>query len=58
MAQSMLANGIAGNAFIGADIGGFQHVGTEELLARWAAAGAWQPFSRNHHSDGFQEFYL
>ncbi|CAL8465181.1 g4716 [Coccomyxa elongata] len=47
-----------GNAFIGADICGFQNIATEELCARWAAAGAWQPFSRNHHSTGFQEFYL
>jgi len=54
----MLTNGMAGIAYVGADICGFMHFATEELCARWAAAGAWQPFARNHHADGFQEFYL
>lgn len=54
----MLANGMAGIAFVGGDICGFQNYATEELCARWAAAGAWQPFARNHHADGFQEFYM
>ena len=54
----MLANGLSGIAFVGADICGFQEYASEELCARWAAAGAWQPFARNHHSDGFQEFYM
>lgn len=56
--QIMMANGMAGIAFVGGDICGFQFVATEELCARWAAAGAWQPFARNHHAQGFQEFYL
>ena len=55
--QDMLANGLSGVAFVGGDICGFQQYATPELCARWAAAGAWQPFARNHHADGFQEFY-
>ncbi|CAL8465182.1 g4717 [Coccomyxa elongata] len=54
----MMTNGMSGIAFVGGDICGFQFVATEELCARWAAAGAWQPFARNHHAQGFQEFYL
>ncbi len=54
----MMTAGMSGIAFVGGDIGGFQFEATEELLARWAAAGAWQPFARNHHAQGFQEFYL
>ncbi len=53
----MLQSGMAGMSFVGADICGFNNYATEELCARWAAAGAWQPFARNHHADGFQEFY-
>ena len=56
--QDMLANGLSGIAFIGADICGFQNSASEELCARWAAAGAWQPFARDHHAQGFQELYL
>ncbi len=55
--QDMLQAGMAGVSFVGADICGFNNYATEELCARWAAAGAWQPFARNHHADGFQEFY-
>ena len=55
--QDMLRAGMAGISFVGADICGFNNYATEELCARWAAAGAWQPFARNHHADGFQEFY-
>lgn len=56
--QMMMTNGMSGIAFVGGDICGFQYMATEELCARWAAAGAWQPFARNHHAQGFQEFYL
>ena len=56
--QDMITDGMAGIAYVGGDICGFQKIATEELCARWAAAGAWQPFARNHHADGFQEFYL
>jgi alpha-glucosidase (family GH31 glycosyl hydrolase) len=54
----MITDGMAGIAFVGGDLCGFMKVAAEELCARWAAAGAWQPFARNHHADGFQEFYL
>ena len=56
--QDMLANGMSGVALIGADICGFQDSASEELCARWAAAGAWQPLARDHHAQGFQELYL
>ena len=54
----MLVSGMMGISFVGADIGGFNFAPQEELMLRWAAAGAWQPFARNHHAQGFQEFYL
>lgn len=54
---SILANGLAGLAFTGADICGFMDYPDERLCARWAAVGAWYPYARNHHAQGFQEFY-
>lgn len=54
---SILANGLAGLAFTGADICGFMNYPDEKLCARWAAIGAWYPYARNHHAQGFQEFY-
>lgn len=39
----------------GADICGFMGWPSMELCARWAAAGAWYPYARFHHADGFAE---
>ena len=36
---------------------GFQNIATAELCARWIAVGAWQPFTRDHHAQSFQELY-
>ncbi|KAK9835343.1 hypothetical protein WJX81_003869 [Elliptochloris bilobata] len=55
--QSILEGGMAGISFIGADICGFMDYPTEELCARWAAAGAWEPYARAHHANGFAELF-
>ncbi len=55
--QSILLGGMAGISFIGADICGFQDYPSEELCARWAAAGAWQPLARAHHANGYAELF-
>ena len=36
---------------------GFQNIATAELCARWISVGAWQPFTRDHHAQSFQELY-
>ncbi|WP_245827752.1 glycoside hydrolase family 31 protein [Sinomonas mesophila] len=40
--------GISGQAFVGADIGGFFGNSDPELFARWIQYGALTPFCRNH----------
>ncbi|KAI9847935.1 MAG: hypothetical protein M1837_001452 [Sclerophora amabilis] len=44
----ILANGIAGFPFAGADVGGFFGNPSKELLTRWYQAGAFYPFFRGH----------
>lgn len=41
-----------GISFCGADIGGFEGNPEEELFVRWFQAAAYQPFFRNHASEG------
>ena len=53
----LFQSGLAGIPFVGADICGFMKYASEELCSRWAALGAWYPYSRNHHADGYQEFW-
>jgi len=50
----MLKRPVAESHFICA---GFQNIATAELCARWIAVGAWQPFTRDHHAQSFQELY-
>ncbi|KAK9915638.1 hypothetical protein WJX75_001864 [Coccomyxa subellipsoidea] len=54
---AVVAPGLVGISFTGADICGFQNLATEELCARWIAVGAWQPLARVHHAQSFQELY-
>lgn len=49
--------GISGQAFVGADVGGFAEDATPELLARWMQYGALTPFFRNHAMAGTVDQY-
>ena len=42
--------GLSGQAFVGADVGGFMGHSSPELFARWIQYGALTPFFRNHSS--------
>ncbi|PLB51893.1 hypothetical protein P170DRAFT_506814 [Aspergillus steynii IBT 23096] len=44
----VLNNGISGFPFAGADVGGFFHNPSKELLTRWYQTGIWYPFFRAH----------
>ncbi|MEU5546455.1 TIM-barrel domain-containing protein [Streptomyces sioyaensis] len=49
--------GISGQAFVGADIGGFNGHTNPELFARWMQYGALAPFCRNHSVMGNRDQY-
>ena len=44
--------GISGQAFVGADVGGFQGHTNPELFLRWVQYGTLTPFCRNHSEVG------
>ncbi|MHC1767898.1 MAG: TIM-barrel domain-containing protein [Verrucomicrobiia bacterium] len=50
--QMLLNLSLSGVAFCGADVGGFHHNTTGELLARWTQLAALTPFFRNHSNIG------
>jgi len=47
-APMLLTIGVSGLTFAGADVGGFFHNPTPELMVRWYEAGSFQPFFRAH----------
>ena len=49
--------GVSGQAFIGADIGGFAGNATPELFLRWMQYGVLTPFCRNHSEIGNVDQY-
>ncbi|MFL6134500.1 MAG: TIM-barrel domain-containing protein, partial [Nocardioidaceae bacterium] len=49
--------GVSGQAFVGADIGGFAGDCTAELYLRWMQYGALTPFCRNHSEIGNVDQY-
>jgi len=58
MALTMsLGLSLSGQAFVGADIGGFLHNTEGELLARWTQFAALTPFCRNHNDAGWVDQY-
>ncbi|OHS97526.1 Neutral alpha-glucosidase AB [Tritrichomonas foetus] len=58
--QMVLSNGISGQVYVGADIGGFFENPDEKLLSRWYQVGAWTySFFRTHchHLSNYREIY-
>ena len=49
--------GLSGQAFVGADVGGFFGDSTGELFLRWLQAGVLTPFCRNHTMLGTVDQY-
>ncbi len=49
--------GVSGQAFVGADIGGFAGSSNAELFLRWMQYGTLTPFCRNHSSIGNVDQY-
>ena len=49
--------GVSGQAFVGADIGGFQGGSNAELFLRWMQYGVLTPFCRNHSELGNVDQY-
>jgi alpha-glucosidase len=49
--------GLSGQAFVGADIGGFQGHSNAELFLRWMQYGTLTPFCRNHSEIGNVDQY-
>jgi alpha-glucosidase len=50
--------GVSGQAFVGADVGGFQGGTNAELFVRWMQYGALTPFFRNHSEIGNVDQYV
>ena len=49
--------GVSGQAFVGADIGGFEGHSNAELFLRWMQYGTLTPFCRNHSAIGNVDQY-
>src|SRR4051794_11133861 len=49
--------GLSGQAFVGADVGGFQGHSNAELFLRWMQYGTLTPFCRNHSEMGNVDQY-
>lgn len=52
-----LGLGLSGQAFVGADVGGFAGNSSPELLMRWYQCAALTPFFRNHAATGTVDQY-
>jgi alpha-glucosidase len=50
--QQLLNLGLSGIPFVGADIGGFNNSPPPDLLTRWIEIGAFNPFYRDHTTQG------